>query len=90
MQVSGAVDADAHQPAFVVQEPTPLGREQKAVGLYAVADALAPTVVLLQPYDLTVEVEGPQHRFAAMPGEEHVGRLLQLYVIADVVLPDPL
>ena len=43
-----AVDADAHKPAFVVKELAPFGRKVEAVGLYAVANALASAIILLK------------------------------------------
>ena len=82
MSVAGAVDADAHEPAFVVEELAPLGREQQAVRLNAVADALPSPVVLLQPHGLLVERKRSEHGFAAVPGKKHVGCLLQLNVVA--------
>ena len=86
----GTVDADAHEPSFVVEELTPFGGEQGAVGLYAVADALASSIIALQPDCLFVEAEGSEHGLASVPGEEHIGHLLHLDVVADVLLPDPL
>ena len=84
-----AVDADAHQPAFVVEELA-FGGEQGAVGLNAVADAFASSVVVLQADGFLVEAERSEHRFTSMPGEEHIGHLLHLNIVADVLLPDPL
>ena len=82
-----AVDADAHEPALVVEELAPFVRQQRAVGLYDVRYALAPAIVSLQPYRLAVEVEGTQHGLASVPGEEDVGSLLQLYVVRHDWLP---
>ena len=81
-----AVDADAHEPSFVVKELAPFGCEQEAVGLDAVADAFASPVILLQAHGLFVETERLEHGFATMPCEEHIGGLLELDIVADVVL----
>ena len=86
----GAVDADAYEPSFVVEELAPLWGEQGAVCLYAVADALASSIIALQPDCLFVEAEGPEHGLASVPGEEYIGHLLHLDIVADVLLPDPL
>lgn len=81
-----AVDADAHEPSFVVKKAAPFGREQQAIGLDAVADAFASPVILLQAHGLFVETEGFEHGFATMPCKEYVRGLLELDIVADVML----
>lgn len=82
----GSVNTDAHEPTLVVKELTPLWREQSAVGLDAVADALASAIIALQSDCLLIKAERPQHGFAAMPSEKHIRHLLNTYVVVDVLL----
>ena len=86
MLLLSSVDADAHKPAFVMEELAPFGCKIESIGLNAVADALAASIVLLKPNCLFVEAERFEHRLTSVPGEEHIGHLLDLDVVADVLL----
>ena len=83
VQVLRAVDADAHEPSLVMQEAAPLRCEQRAVGLQGVVDVVSVGVLLLEAYGTAVEVQPGQHRFAAMPREEHVWRSLHFDILPD-------
>lgn len=78
-----AVDGDAHQPLFIVEEAAPLVRQQRAVGLQRILHPSAPCVLLLQPDSLLVERQRAHQCLPAVPGEEHVRSGLAVHVFPD-------
>lgn len=82
----GAVDGDTYQKVVLLEEATPLLREQSAVRLQRVVYVFPPAVLLLQRECLLIKGDGAEQRLSAVPGEENVGRGLR----ADVLLHEKL
>ena len=78
-----SVDRHAHQPTFAFEEFAPFVREQRAVGLNAIADDAPLSVALLQFHSALVEVERTHKWFTAVPREEHFALRLRTDVLLD-------
>lgn len=81
-----AVDGDTYQEVVLLEEATPLLREQSAVRLQRVVYVFPPAVLLLQRECLLIKGDRTEQRLSAVPGEKNVGRSLR----ADVLLHEKL
>lgn len=88
VKLLGSIDRDAHEPLVVVEEAAPLVGEKRAIGLDAVADDAATTIISLQLEDSLIEGEGTHQRLASVPCEEHFGLCLCLDILANELLEE--
>ena len=90
VELLGAVDTHPHQPVVLLEEPAPAVGEQRAVGLNAVLDDAAASVLCLQLHHLLVKIERAHQRFASVPGEENMVAGLALDILFDEFLQQAL
>ena len=76
-----SVNRYAYKEVVVVEEFAPFVGEHSGIGLYAVVDASASGILLLQSQCLLVERYGTHQCLAAVPCEHHFGHGLRFDIV---------